>query len=154
MYFFVCAIAASVSVARLRERRETIGGQLLLRRIRQRPVEEIRRPGKLLSARDAVEVARVGDKRIARRDVRRCAGEPRNDLLPRAGDVGLGRALGAGDGQVEKLRVDRRDDGHRWPGGILLIGFVDKVLPLIPDKLRAEQLGVVHIHQRRALKRY
>ena len=73
MYFFVCAIAASVASRAFDERRETIGGQLLLRRVRQRPVEEIRRSGKLLSARDAVEVARVGDKRIARRDVRRGA---------------------------------------------------------------------------------
>ena len=88
MYFLVCSIAASDRVARLDKRREAIGGQLRLRGIRQWPAEETRRPGKLLGASDAVEVARAGDQGVTRGDVSGRADEPLNDLLPRRVDVG------------------------------------------------------------------
>ena len=54
---------------------------------------------------------------------------------------------------MQKLRVDRADDRDGRPGWILLIGFVYRVLPLVVDQLRAEQLRVVRVHQRRAIKR-
>jgi hypothetical protein len=126
MYFFVCAIAASVASRALANAAKRSAGNCSFAASVNGPPRKLRRPCKLLSAGDAVEVAGVGDERVARRDVRGRAGEPLDDFLPRGGDVGLGSARGAGDGQVQKLRVDRADDRQRWRGWILLIGLVDR----------------------------
>ena len=139
------------SVACFCECRKTFGGQLLLCCIRQRAIKEAPCSRKLLRASDAVQMPWMADQRVARGNVRGCVFQPIDNLLPSCLGVSLTSTLAAGDGQVKKLRVNRPHDCQRRRRWIFLVGFVHQILSLISSELGAQQFGIVHLHERRAI---